>query len=522
MPRSDTEYVEQISSDDDFSDDHDLDDPAPSRRDAASSSSRPRQRRNLVRRAPAEKGKSRALLSWEGGRQYALDLGDAAHPDRSHQDLARVLEAKKRARIRQEVHPFQRGIIRHLVLVLDMSEAMLEKDMDMRPNRYLVTIRIVKEYVSDFFEQNPISQISILGMYDGKCIKISDMSGNPTDHILALDALRSDGGSSGRVGTTQILEPKGAPSLQNALEMSRAMLYHTPKHGTREVIILLGALLSNDPGDIHDTITNCIRDKLKVSIIGMLARLKVCADIVSRTNDSEESGYWVAIDRTHFRELLKSTTTPPVVHSTEEDANVANLLVMGFPSRMEEDAPSMCACHGNLIRGGYTCPRCATKVCSLPQTCPACGLTLILSTHLARSYHHLFPLRSWIEVSWQRAREMGSVQCKGCLSPFVPVKNQQNESDESDQSDGDENVDGVTTGVGRLGMETRKSRLEGSSESARYECPSCHHHYCVDCDVFCHQTLFNCPGCQSGPPAVPVGQSLNGKENDPDDMDTDA
>jgi transcription initiation factor TFIIH subunit 2 len=75
---------------------------------------------------------------------------------------------------------------------MDMSEAMLEKDMDMRPNRYLVMIRTVKDYVQDFFEQNPISQLSILAMYDGKCIKISDLSGNPNDHISAIDSLRKE------------------------------------------------------------------------------------------------------------------------------------------------------------------------------------------------------------------------------------------------------------------------------------------------------------------------------------------
>src|SRR5579862_4731194 len=56
--------------------------------------------------------------------------------------------------------------------------------------------------------------------------------------------------------------------------------------------------------------------------------------------------------------------------------------------------------HSKLNRGGYTCPRCSSKVCALPIECPVCGLTLILSTHLARSYHHLFPLRNWPELPY--------------------------------------------------------------------------------------------------------------------------
>jgi len=398
--------------------------------------------------------------------------------------LNRLIEARKRARIRQNVQPFQRGIIRHLVLVLDLSEAMLEKDM--RPNRYVVMIRIMTEFIRDFFEQNPISQLSVLGMYDGKCIRISDLSGNPNDHINAILQLRT-----GKGKDDPPKDPKGSPSLQNSLEMCRAMLYHTPNHGTREVVIILGALMTNDPGDIHQTINACVKDKVRVSVIGMLARLKVCQDIVSRTNGGDESGYSVAVDQFNFRDLLRSVTSPPAIRNNEEDAHKANLLVMGFPSRMEEDSPSLCACHSKLVRGGYICPQCHTKVCSLPQTCPSCSLTLILSTHLARSYHHLFPLRSYIEVSWTRAREVGSVQCKGCLKEFPPVPNKDYNANIEPSEDAVLGEDGVF-------RNNKSSPLDGSSESSRYECQSCHNHFCVDCDVFCHQTLFNCPGCQSG------------------------
>lgn len=84
-------------------------------------------------------------------------------------------------------------------------------EKDLRPTRYLLTIRYAQEFVLEFFEQNPISQLGILGMKDGLAVRISDMSGNPTEHILALQALRTQ-------------EPKGLPSLQNALEMARGAL----------------------------------------------------------------------------------------------------------------------------------------------------------------------------------------------------------------------------------------------------------------------------------------------------------
>lgn len=86
---------------------------------------------------------------------------------------------------------------------------MVEKDL--RPTRYLLTIRYASEFVTEFFEQNPISQLGIIGMRDGLAVRVSDMSGNPAEHIERLAGLRGQ-------------EPQGNPSLQNALEMSRAAL----------------------------------------------------------------------------------------------------------------------------------------------------------------------------------------------------------------------------------------------------------------------------------------------------------
>jgi len=119
------------------------------------------------------------------------------------------LDADKRKRLLRDTTPLQRGIIRHLVLVLDMSFAMAEKDL--LPTRHRLTMDYAMQFVREYFEQNPISQLGILGMRDGVAVRISEMSGNPADHI---DKLR------GLVGQ----DPQGSPSLQNALEMCRGHL----------------------------------------------------------------------------------------------------------------------------------------------------------------------------------------------------------------------------------------------------------------------------------------------------------
>lgn len=39
---------------------------------------------------------------------------------------------------------------------------------------------------------------------------------------------------------------------------------------------------------------------------------------------------------------------------------------------------------------------------------------------------------------------------------------------------------------------------EGEGLSGRYECTVCGRHFCIDCDLFAHEVVHNCPGCQSG------------------------
>ena len=165
-------------------------------------------------------------------------------------------------------------------------------------------------------------------------------------------------------------------------------------------------------------------------------------------------------------------TTPPVTRT--KDQLKASLLMMGFPSRTSDAGKTMsfCACHHKLTSGGYLCSRCDTKVCSLPAVCPVCNLTLILSTHLARSYHHLFALKNWEVVPWSEA---GSVSCFSCITPFPKPPKGQGKGKETERKESEKSV----------------------SESGRYACPICKNHFCIDCDVFAHEVVHNCPGCMS-------------------------
>ncbi|ELR01666.1 hypothetical protein GMDG_00042 [Pseudogymnoascus destructans 20631-21] len=453
MADSDGEYIEDLSDDD-------LPTAAPSGTVGGSGRHATRSRGPVkvpeAARGGEKEKQGRRRAAWEDIQRSWDTVVEGADGSLSS-TVEGLLEAGKRQRLLRDTTPLQRGIIRHLILILDLSFAMTEKDL--RPTRYLLTLRHATSFISEFFEQNPISQLGILGMRDGLAKPISPLSGTPTVHLGALGKLRTQ-------------DPQGSPSLQNALEMARASLFHAPSHGTREVLIISGALLSSDPGDIHTTISSLTSDRIRVSAIGLAAQVAILSEICTKT----KGDYSVALHEEHFRALLMGATTPPPTRAKEQ--NQSSLLMMGFPSRTVATAVTLCACHSKLTRGGYLCSRCGSKVCSLPAECPACGLTLILSTHLARSYHHLFPLRNWREVSWSEAAGSGVGSCFACGVGFNKPPPRQV-------------VEGKKEG-GR-----REAMMKAVSESGRYACEVCGEHFCIDCDVFAHEVVHNCPGCQS-------------------------
>lgn len=64
---------------------------------------------------------------------------------------------------------------------------------------------------------------------------------------------------------------------------------------------------------------------------------------------------------------------------------------------------------------GYLCPQCLSKHCELPLECRACGLTLVSAPHLARSYHYLFPVDPFKEMTFKD----NYLSCFGCQKTFT-------------------------------------------------------------------------------------------------------
>lgn len=441
--------------------------------------------------------------AWEDQYQRTWDIVKDDDSGTSMETVIQnMIESRKKKIMKNPTAPYQRGIIRTLIVVIDGSLVMSEKDL--RPNRFTTTLTLLQEFVIEFFDQNPISQMGIILMRNGISHLISEVNGSPQFHIDKIRQLKAR--------QHNRFEPKGDPSLQNSLELARSLLRYNfgnnmnDTKNSKEILVIFGALFTSDPGDIHRTINSLVKDNIKVKVIGLSAQVAICQEIVNRTNNiknkTNNPNYGVIMNEPHFKELLMDCVIPlPITIQKQrelEASNVVPLIKMGFPTKIQPSLSSsstgntldfiqICACHPSsgtedIKNGvdvsaatrnssviGYQCPQCYSKVCSLPTVCPVCGLMLILSTHLARSYHHLVPLVDYKEVPVSESYK--STFCYGCLLKFPEGTKPTEDSESSDK------------------LETRIS--------SRYRCKQCHNDFCIDCDVFVHETLHNCPGCEN-------------------------
>ena len=161
--------------------------------------------------------------------------------------------------------------------------------------------------------------------------------------------------------------------------------------------------------------------------------------------------------------------------------------------------------------GGFVCPRCKARVKDLPCECHVCKLTLISSPHLARSYHHLFPVAPFEELSASELRGMGN--------------NHNNHNTSTSSSLADASGEGLGHGLGldlriscygcmrdltsALIFAAKRYHQEGSMMDETtmaislsggapmvLRCPLCRQLFCFDCDVYIHDALHNCPSCE--------------------------
>lgn len=451
---------------------------------------------------------SNALYRWEHGLTSSWEnveedaQGNLKTKSKNDEDRERSQKAKQQ-RITQSV---RRGIIRYTLLGIDCSQSAL--DNDYRPSRMEVCKQSVKAFVHEYFDQNPISQLGLILTRERIAEEFTSLSSNAKHHLNKLDTL---------------MTCKGLASLQNLLLLAIAKLRYTPTYVHREVVILYNSLSTCDPSDIFATIQECKKFHIHVHVISLVADIYICRKITEDT----QGQYAVALNVVHLKELLLQFVVPPpeLAQLSSSQSLVTDFIYMGFPKRSFDLYPFF-SFEGKAINtqtDAYICPRCNARHSDIPTMCTCCGLQLYSSSHIARSFHHLFPVPNFIEYTVKL--DVEDKQYKAYLV------------DDDNDGDGADHEGGKTNGKKRKAAEvveidSKTGRetvvLDGQSSSSRpatvkhekcicldtdqlyckgclsstakedklvFMCPSCQYFFCVECDLFIHDSLHNCPGC---------------------------
>ena len=326
------------------------------------------------------------------------------------------------------------GMMRNVVIILDMSKSMLENDFT--PNRHQLSTVMLEKFTEEFFDRNPIAQLGLVATRNKFCEIIIDLCGNKRKILAEIKKVRS-------------MNCEGEASLYNSFKQALKLFKNVPQHISKEVIVIFSSLSTIDPHNLLQMVDEMKKANVKCSIVGLSASLYVCQKICKET----QGRYEVAMDETHFHSIMEDHLIPPIALT-----NQASFLVkMGFPE-LDSSPPVLsisCICHADdpeksKNSPGYLCPQCSSKYCELPIDCLVCSLTLASSAHLARSYHHLFPLEPFSDIPLKDIQEMKRF-CYSCQSLFTHA----------------------------------------------FQCNVCLSNFCNECNTFVHDNLHFCPSCST-------------------------
>lgn len=156
----------------------------------------------------------------------------------------------------------------------------------------------------------------------------------------------------------------------------------------------------------------------------------------------------------------------------------------------------------------YVCPDCGSRYCTLPTDCSVCGLPLLAAPHLARSYHHLFPVVRFVDATApdvcaapdSKAEKSARSPTTAAASKAEPNAVSQSPVERSHLSPAVRDMalrathceaclrmllPAVGTAVDKRLLAALRMSGDSSSE-IRMVCPKCHSVYCSDCDTFIH------------------------------------
>ncbi|KAK8885435.1 General transcription factor IIH subunit 2 [Tritrichomonas musculus] len=347
-----------------------------------------------------------------------------------------------------------RGLIRSVVLVIDLSEAGLAP-LDFGMPRIRLIIDELTKFISNFLDQNPLSQLSIVTTFDYQAQIQIPLSSDVNEILSVLKHLND-------------VKTSGEPSIYNSILVATNLLKTVPVYSTKEILVIYSSLSTCDPKSFDVLIAslidgvpnlnnNTFPTKVVISAIGLGAEV----DFLKRLAETTNGSYNVPISRDHFVDLLQAQVLPP---AWNERTQRRRFIPFGFTKSVierpsfdlknlfddGEGESNQSSSHMLPSNTSICCPQCRTRVFSLPNTCPCCGLLLLSPAHLTRSSQHLKPLDEFKEDPSFLNRYPMFV-CDAC--------NQQ------------------------------------MNEVVPFICLHCHGKFCKSCNQFIHECLQQCPVC---------------------------
>eukprot|EP00929_Paragymnodinium_shiwhaense_P002995 TRINITY_DN103355_c0_g1_i1.p1 TRINITY_DN103355_c0_g1~~TRINITY_DN103355_c0_g1_i1.p1 ORF type:complete len:446 (-),score=78.28 TRINITY_DN103355_c0_g1_i1:42-1379(-) len=351
----------------------------------------------------------------------------------------------------------RRGMVRHVYLLVDMTDA--ARQPDYKPRRLEFAVEAAGRFLSRFLAENPLSELGLGVLRGGTCEAVAPF-GEGQEELSGRLFKAAQGG------------PRGRMSIVNGLQRAANVLESAPPYATKEVLLLFASLSTFDPAEspIDKLIAPLVEKRVRVSVVSMSAELAVLRRICTETSGS----YAVALDTGHYYKLLDGHVPAP---ACSDRALVPQLIRMGFPrqarqvcscgqefatsapicsrcraKRPQVTGPGICACHSRRRARLFVCPQCETRVCSVPGRCPMCELPLASAPLIARTFRQLVPVPPFQRLLVTGAASTEAArQCGGCQATL-------------------------------------------SAEKA-FQCPTCRGAFCKACDDFVHEALKTCPGC---------------------------
>jgi len=259
-------------------------------------------------------------------------------------------------RVSRRTETVQRGIVRKVLLLVDLSSAVEERDF--LPSRKFHLKRAAQSFYRSFTESNPLSTVGLMVASEGVA-------------YLASSIISSEEMVGAVIGKT---EGAGKFSLTAALE-SAAAFFEGCSY-LKEIVLIVSSIsfFGRSP---YLVINSILGKGIKVHAIHFCAEL----EILKRVSEESE-GVFGVVERPEDLAVLLDLVSVPGPYAGQ---NRLAMLEVGFPKYVRET--SLCACHFEMTEDGYVCPFCTTKVCAVAGACPICEGILSAPVHLLKALH---------------------------------------------------------------------------------------------------------------------------------------